>query len=210
MLMVQVPTILVKSAQAANSQVHTIDPPLSEIDENKIEQLNFYVLAWKAKYKDTHTKCMRLKKENNLLKDRVSSWEENLKTQEQKHKTKLESLCQSSKEALRKYQEDTKKNLNEALPKLRSNLVLHTQWLWALLIQKICTESLNFNVYNSEGEDWENFQKEWKQSPNFFIPTKIKIEDEKVDLEDSLDLEKAPATDEALTKLNDPLTEGGN
>ncbi|KAK5826053.1 hypothetical protein PVK06_020959 [Gossypium arboreum] len=82
--------------------------------------------AWKGKYKDTQTKCTQLEEENSLLKARKSYWEEKLKAQEECHITELEGLRQSYEGALRKHQEDTRKNLIEALPKLRSNLVLHT------------------------------------------------------------------------------------
>ncbi|KAH1107490.1 hypothetical protein J1N35_011258 [Gossypium stocksii] len=93
---------------------------------SQIEDLNSYILAWKAKYKDTQTKCTHVEGENNMLKARKSYWKEKHKAQEQRQLAELEGLHQSSEEALRKYQ-DTRKNLKEALPKLRSNLVLHAQ-----------------------------------------------------------------------------------
>ncbi|KAH1031870.1 hypothetical protein J1N35_044044, partial [Gossypium stocksii] len=66
-------------------------------------------------------------------------------------------LRQSSEEALKKYQNDSKKNLTEVMPKLRSNLVLHAQvvmgpldlsWVDFNFLQKITTKSLNLNIYN--------------------------------------------------------------
>ncbi|KAH1114126.1 hypothetical protein J1N35_007504 [Gossypium stocksii] len=63
-----------------------------------------------------------MEEENNQLRVRESSWEENFKSQDQQRLSKLEHLRQSNKEALKKYQKDTKKNLAEALPILRSNL----------------------------------------------------------------------------------------
>ncbi|KAK5784396.1 hypothetical protein PVK06_038919 [Gossypium arboreum] len=100
--------------------------------------------------------------ENNWLKVKESSWEEKLKSQEQRHLSELECLCQSSEDALRKYQEDKKKNLTEALPILRSNLVLHVEVVVGPLnlsrvnfnyLQKVTPNFLNFNIYNLEGKD---------------------------------------------------------
>lgn len=68
-----------------------------------------------------------VEKENNLLKDRESYWEEKLKARDRHHLAELEGLHQSSKEDFKIYKEDTRKNLTESLPKLKSNLVLHAQ-----------------------------------------------------------------------------------
>ncbi|KAH1091405.1 hypothetical protein J1N35_018662 [Gossypium stocksii] len=43
-------------------------------------------------------------------------------------------------------------------------------------LSNISAESLNFNVYHSNGEEWETFQRKWKQSSNFFIPITPEVE----------------------------------
>lgn len=53
----------------------------------------------------------------------------------------------------------------------------------------------------------EIFQREWKQSTNFFIHTKLEVEEEENDLEGSIDLEEAP---EERPQIKEVPTEGGN
>ncbi|KAH1129822.1 hypothetical protein J1N35_001200 [Gossypium stocksii] len=124
---------------------------------------------------------------------------EKFKSLNQQCLSKLEHLRQSSEKTLKKYWEDTKKNLTGALPKLRSNIVLHAQ---------VIPESLNFHVYNLEGADWEKLQREWKQSVNFFIPTELRVEEE--DLKNSMDLEEVHKKYEVLIEPIDLPIEGGN
>ncbi|KAK5819761.1 hypothetical protein PVK06_024784 [Gossypium arboreum] len=104
------------------------------------------------------------------------------KSLDQKCLFKLEHLRQTNEEALKKYYEDTKKNLAEALPKLQSNLVLHAQVVASPLdlSQKVTPDSFNFNVYSPKGEDWEKFQREWKKTTNFFTPNEPEIDLEEV------------------------------
>ncbi|KAK5835578.1 hypothetical protein PVK06_011270 [Gossypium arboreum] len=86
-----------------------------------------------------------------------------------------------------------------------------TKYVNFYYLKKVTIESLNINVYNPEGKDWENFQRKWKQSTNFFIPKEPEIEE---DLEDSIDLEeflkKHPQTKEAPANPTDQLVEEGN
>ncbi|KAH1081824.1 hypothetical protein J1N35_021585 [Gossypium stocksii] len=97
----------IESVNSTGSPVHAADPPMVEILPEAIRpsQLGSRP-ALKAKYKDVEVRLEQME-ENNWLK--------------------LECLRQSSEYTLRKYQEDTKKNLTEALPILKSNLVLHAQ-----------------------------------------------------------------------------------
>lgn len=141
-------------------------------------------MVLKGKHKETQPKCENLNEEVKMLKEKESTWEEKLKAQEECHKVELEGLCHSNKEAFRKYQKDTKKNLNDALRKWRTNLILHTQVATGLLDlsrvdfnchRDISTESLNFNVYHPEDKNWETFQREWKHLADFFIPTMPKL-----------------------------------
>ncbi|KAK5819045.1 hypothetical protein PVK06_024001 [Gossypium arboreum] len=115
-----------------------------------------------GKYKDAQTECEHLKENVNQLKVEIYTLEEKLKAQEKCYKVELESLRQSHEETFRKFQRDTKNNLNEALPKWKSNLVLHTQVAVSPLdlsevdfncLRDISTKSLNFNVYHPEGEE---------------------------------------------------------
>lgn len=81
--------------------------------------------------------------------------------------------------------------MTKALPKVRFNLVFHTQVAFGPLdlcqvhfkfLQNISIKCLNFNAYHPEGEDLENFQSKWKQSAGFFITTTLEVEDEEVEL----------------------------
>ncbi|KAH1092120.1 hypothetical protein J1N35_019377 [Gossypium stocksii] len=95
-------------------------------------------------------------------------------------KEKLKSLRQSHEESFIKFQEDTKKNIIDALPEWRLNLILHAQMAAGPLdlsqvdfknLRDISTSSLNFIVYHPEGEEQKSFQREWKQLGEFIIPT---------------------------------------
>ncbi|KAH1130672.1 hypothetical protein J1N35_002050 [Gossypium stocksii] len=44
-------------------------------------------------------------------------------------------------------------------------------------LQNVIAKFLNFNVYNLESKDWEKFQREWRQSANFFISREPKIKE---------------------------------
>ncbi|KAK5771265.1 hypothetical protein PVK06_047455 [Gossypium arboreum] len=98
----------------------------------------------------------------------------------------LEHLHHSNEVALKKYQENTKKNLVEALSKLHSNQVLHTQVATGPLnlsqvnfncLQMVTVESMNFNAYIPKGNNWKSFKKKWRQSINFFIFREPKIDE---------------------------------
>lgn len=102
-----------------------------------------------------------------------------------------------------------------------SNLVLQAQVIVGPLnlsqvnfnyLLKVTPDSLNFNVYNPNGEDQERFQREWKQLVDFFIPTGLEVKDE--DVEGSIDLEEIsrerPQKEEVPIGPIDQLTEKGN
>ncbi|KAK5836337.1 hypothetical protein PVK06_012121 [Gossypium arboreum] len=93
-------------------------------------------------------------------------------------KAELDGLRQSSEKAFRKYQEDTTKNLTEALLELRSDLVLHTQVASNPMnlsevdfnfFKDISTNFLSFTIYHPEGKDWKVVQTKWKQMIGFLV-----------------------------------------
>lgn len=96
------------------------------------------------------------RKVNNLENEKFVL-EEKLRTQKECHMVKLERLRQSHKQIFKMFQEDPQKNLFEALPKWRSNLILHTQVAVGPLDLKkvdfkyIPTNSLNFDIYQLVG-----------------------------------------------------------
>lgn len=100
------------------------------------------------------------------MKDKKSSLKERFRALEESHRAKLERLHRSHDESLKIFQEDTQKNLTEALPEWRSSLILHAQVVVGPLalskvdfdfLKDIYMESLNFNVNHPKGEEWETF-----------------------------------------------------
>lgn len=88
----------------------------------------------------------------------------------------MERLHQSHRETFKKYQEDTQKNLVEALLEWKLKFILHAQVVVSPLnlskvdfdcLKDIFVESLSFDVYNLEGKELKAFQKEWKKSVVF-------------------------------------------
>ncbi|KAK5771489.1 hypothetical protein PVK06_047694 [Gossypium arboreum] len=76
--------------------------------------------------------------------------------------------------------EDTKKNCNDVLQKWKLNLILETQVVAGPLdlshvdfncLKDISSMSLSFNVYHPTGDECEAFQREWKKSEDFIIPS---------------------------------------
>ncbi|KAK5842958.1 hypothetical protein PVK06_005382 [Gossypium arboreum] len=82
----------------------------------------------------------------------LSSWEEKFTSQGQQHSSKLEHLRQTNEETMKKYQEDTKKNLIAALPILRSNLVLHAQ----VAVGPLDLSQVNFNYFKKVNVEFLN------------------------------------------------------
>ncbi|KAK5811640.1 hypothetical protein PVK06_026993 [Gossypium arboreum] len=128
------PIAPVKFTNSINSLVYVTDPPvatfvsdttlLSQLEAllvsyslsktheeaiSHIKELNSFALSLKAKYEDLEILIKQIKEENSQLKARVSFGEEKLKSQDQQHLSELECLRQCNKEALKKYQKDTKK-----------------------------------------------------------------------------------------------------
>ncbi|KAH1129532.1 hypothetical protein J1N35_000910 [Gossypium stocksii] len=103
--------------------------------------------------------------------------------------------------------EETVHSGEQFLAQLRQTHEMNFKYL-----QNVTIESLNFNVYNPEGKDSKKFQREWKQSANFFTP--IEPETGEENLEDSIDLEKVPKarlqTKEASTNSTDQPAKVGN
>ncbi|KAK5833930.1 hypothetical protein PVK06_017796 [Gossypium arboreum] len=139
--------------------------------------------AWKLEYKDTEDKCIQLERKFKSLEEGKSSLREQLKTHELCHNGKLDSPRQSREEAFKKYQEDTVRNLTKALPKLRSNLVLHTQVATSLMdlsqvdfdfLKDITAGSLSFIIYNPEGKIGRNFNQNGNKPPVLLPPIRLK------------------------------------
>lgn len=100
------------------------------------------------------------------MENEKSNLEEKFRAEEECHKAELERLRQSHKKTFKKFHEDTQKNLIKALPKCKSNLILHAQITTGPLdlksvdfdcLKDIPTSSLNFDIYHLAGEDQETF-----------------------------------------------------
>ncbi|KAH1073105.1 hypothetical protein J1N35_025433 [Gossypium stocksii] len=114
-----------------------------------------------GKHKDAKTENKQLKEEVNSLKDDKLALEERLRAREESHQVELESQCHSHDLTFKKYQEDTQKNLIEAILEWKSNLILQAQVVASPLdlrkvnfvfLKDVSTYSFSFDVYHTKGE----------------------------------------------------------
>ncbi|KAK5819513.1 hypothetical protein PVK06_024518 [Gossypium arboreum] len=129
---------------------------------NKIACLERSITTLKGKLGDAQTEYERYKGEVHHLKGEKSVLEEKLKAQKESHKVELERLSQSHEETFRKFQ--SHKNLIEVIPEWRMILILYTQVPIGPLdlkrvdlkcVKDISIDSLSFNIYHLEGEEWK-------------------------------------------------------
>ncbi|KAK5842707.1 hypothetical protein PVK06_005092 [Gossypium arboreum] len=90
---------------------------------NLIRILGAQITTLMGKHRNAQTKNEHLEEEVNYLNDEKSILKEKLRTKEEVHRAELENLRLSHKETFKKYQEETRKNMNDFLPEWRSNLI---------------------------------------------------------------------------------------
>ncbi|KAH1073278.1 hypothetical protein J1N35_025606 [Gossypium stocksii] len=130
--------------------------------------------------------------------DEKSVFNERSKAQEENHQAEFERLRQSHNKSFMKYQDDTQKNLIEALSERKSNLILHAQVVIG-----------HFDL--SKGEEWEAFQRKWKQSVVFSNSTTTVATDNEGNLANAKhNPEGCPQSDEVPVGLVDQPTEWDN
>ncbi|KAK5803028.1 hypothetical protein PVK06_030668 [Gossypium arboreum] len=93
------------------------------------------------------------------------------KTMEEQRLADMKQLQKESHEALKKYKEDTVATMRDYLPKLRSNLMLHTEivvkpfdvrQVYFNCMRKLTTIDLGFDVLYPSGKEWEEFNRNRK------------------------------------------------
>ncbi|MBA0637375.1 hypothetical protein Godav_025836 [Gossypium davidsonii] len=158
------PTPTMESAHSANSQVHSTDPPSAGVPTETIRP------------------SQPVASSSSLPHD--PSTKEKLRAQKESHRVELESLRQSREETFRKFEEDTKKNFNDALFEWRSNLILHAQVVASPLdlshvnfncLRDISSVSLNFNVYHPDANVADNVDSSAAKDQNLEDPPTEKV-----------------------------------
>lgn len=98
----------------------------------------------------------------------------------------MEWIQKKNEEALAKYKENTQQGIQDFLPGLRANLVLHTQVTAGPFdlsqvnfdcLYQFTNTDLNFNIYNSSRANWEEFWKECRGFQKLFYNQNMNVSD---------------------------------